>query len=262
MLWLAFPALLLPAAVSASASAAGGAVTDRIESIEAPAGWDYLFPIVFVFVVFVSMVTNLTVVIARWPTSPTRGMPWIAGLLNVALMTTLALWTSHFVWEALYEATAVSLAVGGSPFDDVARAAPVLCICLSIGVFWVSVATKRRNGATLGVSTLIPAARVALVVYLGLAAATFLARFVPVQDETVQNALNWIAVVLGAPTSLVVGPLVWMSPLVINRVDPEATSWVVATLLLLPVVFNVAWAALALTSDRFRERFMPPIALQ
>jgi hypothetical protein len=262
MLWLAFPALLLPAAVSVSASAAGGAVTDRIDSIEAPAGWDYLFPIIFVFVVFVSMVTNLTVVLARWPTSPTRGMPWIAGLLNLALMVTLALWASHFVWEARYEATAVSLAIGGSPFDDVARAAPVLCIGLSIGVFWATLATKRRNGATLGVSSLIRSARIALVVYLGLASAAIVARFMPVQDETVQNAINWIVVVLGAPTSLVVGPLAWMSPVVITRVDPEATTWVVATLLLLPVVFNAVWAALALRSDRFRERFVPPIALQ
>lgn len=256
MLWLAFPALLLPAAVAVSARAAGATVGDRIESSSA----DYLFPIAFVFIVFVSMVTNLALVIARWPTAPTRGMPWVAGLLNLALIATLAIWTSHFVWEALHEGTVFSTAVGGSPFDDIARLTPALCIGLSIGVFWATLARRRRKGATLGVSSLIRPARVALIVYLGLATAALLSRFVPVPDETVQNAINWVVVFLGAPSSLVVAPVVWIAPILVGFVTGESTS-VAATLLLIPVLFNATWAALALRSDRFRERFVPPIAL-
>ncbi len=260
MLWVAFPGLLLPAAVSVSAAAAAGAVGQRFATLELPPGIEYQFPIWFAFVVFASMVLNLVIALTYWPTAPDRGMPLVGGIIQLALLVVLAFWTAHFVWEALYRG-----ALGGagavSPFQDLAFFAPVICIGLSLASFTM-ILVRRRTKFPRGSSTLFPPARIGMIVYLALAAVALLVRFALPLDSTAQNATNWMLVVLGAPISVLAAPITWIvGQNLIGQVDAGAASLGTAALFAVPVLINAAWVLSALLSARFRARWVPLIAL-
>lgn len=263
MLWVAFPSLLLPASVSVTAAAAAGAIEQRTVPIEVPVGIDYQFPIWFAFVVFASMAINLFIALTLWPTAPARGMPWIAGIFQLALIGVLAGWTAHFVWEGLYVGTPVATAVGQSPLERLAALAPLLCIGLSVGSL-TGVLLRRRASTAVGTPTftLSQAARGALIAYLGVVVAALVIRFVPPLDSTFQNAMNWVLVILGAPISILAAPITWIvGQIAVPRLDEGSASIIAAVLFTVPVLLNVACVILALRSQSFRERWVPAIAL-
>lgn len=251
MLVLLLPALLLPAGVSVLASAAGDAANERSTAPEIGPGYLYVFPVIFAFIVLASMAANAILLLWLWPGYPSRSVPVDIAAPQSVIYATLVLWGAHLWLEWRDMPSSLGFIVLLSPLVLVGLSLLVfLRIVLSRSTV-PRVSTQRAPGFTIAASS-----------FLAIVAVSLVLRFTLALDATGQNALNLMLVVLGLPFSLVVAPIGWIFVNIAARSEGAfVQSTAVALTIALPAVLNSAVVTLTLVSERFRTRWVPPIAL-